>query len=765
MKHIKNSLKNLKKDKRKISTIVMISLLIILAFIVGIKRIQFSDFNPINGDFQNYNPVRRFLTGQIPFKDFSVYLGIGHMLTFSFMQLILGIFFGNNFTTSLLVTNMTTFMAFELTVFLISYFILKNKKGAFLTTLIFAMVNIIRPQFIINNLDALFVSALNFGLEPGLSARLIRVIIAPLATILLLVMFKKTNNLKSQKIKNVNLLRKALFAIIGGACIAWSNDGGIATYISVSFVFFLFLIKEHQKNIKAIVKDVLIYIGISLLSFFAVLLIVTRGHILSWFNFTFQISSYQKWYYYEAPDKLNISLLDIDLNIYNVLLGVIAVYYIYRFFKTKDKKSYINYAMLLIIILSSIISCYLYQFLSGGTSKDMIMLLLMIIFFSYVVKIVYQMLANNENKTIIVKSLKVATIICAVAVIINNTGTIISNIRERKAKVWNNNAVYIKELGGYFSEYGKSIQKVIKNLGDKKLFSTYATAIETATNQFHPTGFDYIIHCMGDKQREEYLKVFNEGNFDYVTTVDKQNVPVSKWILNANWFFYRELYQHYKPVFSTDYNVFWEKTNEDLTTHEKAKLTYEKVNDHTYNITVTTDDKSFSGLADIKLAYNTKFKKSFFKNLNINKYVYVKDITGKTILNDKTEMINYNIPDSKEEYYIPITIINGVGKIQITSYPLANSKLNIENIELLNIYNGLLKYGLLSKDKKISNNTLYVDYNDENKILFENVKKIKINDIEEEVLKYKVNGNYIELQVAKNADKFAYPNYFEIIKN
>ena len=70
------------------------------------------------------------------------------MLTFSFMQLILGIFFGNNFTTSLLVTNMTTFMAFELTVFLISYFILKNKKGAFLTTLIFAMVNIIRPQIL-----------------------------------------------------------------------------------------------------------------------------------------------------------------------------------------------------------------------------------------------------------------------------------------------------------------------------------------------------------------------------------------------------------------------------------------------------------------------------------------------------------------------------------------------------------------------------------------------------------------------------------------
>ena len=148
MKNIKNSLKNLKKDKRKISTIVMISLLIILAFIVGIKRIQFSDFNPINGDFQNYNPVRRFLTGQIPFKDFSVYLGIGHMLTFSFMQLILGIFFGNNFTTSLLVTNMTTFMAFELTVFLISYFILKNKKGAFLTTLIFAMVNIIRAKIL-----------------------------------------------------------------------------------------------------------------------------------------------------------------------------------------------------------------------------------------------------------------------------------------------------------------------------------------------------------------------------------------------------------------------------------------------------------------------------------------------------------------------------------------------------------------------------------------------------------------------------------------
>ncbi len=90
-----------KLDKRKLEIVFIVGILFILAIIVGVNRIKLSNFNPINGDFQNYNPIRRFLNGQIPYKDFAVYLGTGHLIVLSFFQLILG----NNFTTSLFITN------------------------------------------------------------------------------------------------------------------------------------------------------------------------------------------------------------------------------------------------------------------------------------------------------------------------------------------------------------------------------------------------------------------------------------------------------------------------------------------------------------------------------------------------------------------------------------------------------------------------------------------------------------------------------------
>lgn len=36
-------------------------------------------YNITNGDFQNYNPVRRMLAGQVPYRDFTVYLGVGEL--------------------------------------------------------------------------------------------------------------------------------------------------------------------------------------------------------------------------------------------------------------------------------------------------------------------------------------------------------------------------------------------------------------------------------------------------------------------------------------------------------------------------------------------------------------------------------------------------------------------------------------------------------------------------------------------------------------
>ena len=83
-----------------------------------------SDFYPINGDFQNYNPVRRFLDGQIPFKDFSVYLGCGEMILDALGLLVVG----NTFTNSLMVIRFFNGIIFWGFTYVISYLISGSHK-------------------------------------------------------------------------------------------------------------------------------------------------------------------------------------------------------------------------------------------------------------------------------------------------------------------------------------------------------------------------------------------------------------------------------------------------------------------------------------------------------------------------------------------------------------------------------------------------------------------------------------------------------------
>ena len=57
--------------------ILWVLILLAIGVAAGAERIWLSDFLAINGDFQNYNVLRRFLDGQVPYRDFTNYLGMG----------------------------------------------------------------------------------------------------------------------------------------------------------------------------------------------------------------------------------------------------------------------------------------------------------------------------------------------------------------------------------------------------------------------------------------------------------------------------------------------------------------------------------------------------------------------------------------------------------------------------------------------------------------------------------------------------------------
>jgi|GEM_PF-113271 len=750
-----------KKNNNRKFFIIITLLLILLAVFNGLQRIYLSDFCAINGDFQNYNTVRRLLNGQIPFKDFACYLGCGQLMLCGFFQLL----FGNNFTISLFITNMLVLLIFEFSIVIFSYLILNNKKQALCVSVFFTLINIIRPEFIFNILMSDFIQSFDFGKSPGNSARIIRSAIIPIVVffilLLLRLIIKKTKNItKKRKI----LIFKTFIAAIAGFAILWSNDVGTSVYISLSFIYLLALIKIYNKNIVEIIKSILLYIVISASSLLLGLLIITRGHITSWFEMTLGIGNFQRWYYgIDISWKNNMSLLNINVNVLILLSIFIVIYNIYQFFKTKSiDKNCVRYALIAFSILSSIISSYAYQFLSGGQSVEMLYLILLVTIISYFILFIKR-ISKIDNKILYNKIAEKVALIFLIIIVFNMGASIVS-----KERTTVKNAVYIDELGGYFSELGPSILYSKDRIGNAKIFSTYSSAIEASTNQFQPSGSDYIIHAMGYQQRENYLDSFNKGNFKYVTTINESHYEWEYWVRNANWFFYRELYANYEPVFVTKYNIFWKKSITSNKENVEIKANIEQQNLREYKISLNAP-KNFSGIVDVKIKYKSNFTRSFYKTLDINKYVLVEDKTGMEISNNIHS--NYFIPDVSEGYNVSITIINGYGEINISSYPENDSKLEISNTTIENIYIYPFSYAVASN---INNNIYQNGINKESKeILIENTKKnriavnnakaLSVGNTKVNILNYAEENDYIKIYVDGDISKFVYPEVFKVV--
>ena len=204
------------KKHKKSEVILICCYVIILITLCLIKAWQVtytSDFSPINGDFQNYNPIRRLLAGQIPYRDFPVYLGAGHL----YIGASLVWLFGNSFTACLFSMEFFTVFCFELWIFVIAYVIIQNKLDALFLSMGYTLINIIRPEIFVSNLIPDILSSLDAGLTVGNSARLIRSTAAIILAIIVLLgsklLFKLSD--KSQWVRNhFSVIMKVLAAFL-----------------------------------------------------------------------------------------------------------------------------------------------------------------------------------------------------------------------------------------------------------------------------------------------------------------------------------------------------------------------------------------------------------------------------------------------------------------------------------------------------------------------------------------------------------------------
>jgi hypothetical protein len=139
----------------------------------------------------------------------------------------------------------------------------------------------------------------------------------------------------------------------------------------------------------------------------------------------------------------------------------------------------------------------------------------------------------------------------------------------RQRKMSASAALAVPELGGklghHFSKViavGREIRAKAESagvLGQQRLFSTYATAMDVAAAAPHAARSDYIIHALGPQRRVDYVSQLLEARPMFVTTIRDDFTPWEAWLRAVNWDFYAELLEAYEPTDRTLYNIVWER--------------------------------------------------------------------------------------------------------------------------------------------------------------------------------------------------------------
>ena len=641
----------------------------LLGIVWSLINTKYIDYNPINGDFQNYNPVRRLLSGQIPFKDFSVYLGCGQLYLEAFLLSIIG----NTFKNSLCSMYFLSVFCFWISIMVVVFLVTKSKFFAILSANILIFFNIARPAFFVNNMVAELWEGFNAGIIPGNSARLIRAFVTILLAWIILLRIKKVYY-KKNKIEEVTFF----IAFISGIMLLWSNDYGVVTSFSMGFVYLVIIFKCFWKDWKLILKQVGIYIPSYLVGMIISILFVTKFHIKDWFLFMFGVGKYQQWYYETQIPFKTYYIYEINSSILSILSLFLALYYLFRIIKEKTFRfnidNFIQNGLLAYLFLTVFLGTNFYHLLSGGVSEE----LLQVVLAGYGIGILTKQITKINRKT-------VSKILMVV-----NLFMIVYSISNLYYFIMQNNITYgYQYIGGKIDAYlndskAESLKTVQEKLNGKAVFSTYASAVEAYMDFFQPTKYDYIIHVLGDRARKEYIDIFIQGNYDYVATIREDYTPWEYWIRNANWFFYRELYAEYIPDFSTDYQLYWKKGNVSIY-KEMPVIEVEKIED---KIKIVLKYKeAIDAVADVRLVYNTEYKFPFYQTGAFKKMIHVDSVSQKNIL-QSTEKIyaDFFIPEEADPYYIPITIIDGYGEVILDGVPLNQVKINITDVVVKNIF-------------------------------------------------------------------------------
>ena len=770
-----------KRNRIRKEDVLFLFFCMVTAAVFALYRCLNGDFVAYNGDFQNYNVFRRLLDGQVPYRDFTNYLGSGIV----FVNLPLVAVF-RSFGESVFITHFTTSLLYSFILCVALYTILHDRKKAyFITNLIAIAAFVILHAGFYSGFYYQYIYDLVYFEEQGISMRTTRAFLP----FLLVGIFYVAKNAVGRKwlfrycFRSYKRLAGIFFVL--GMLTVWANDYGYANVVCFFLIFVMVIVFDRKTGPAKKMCLMAAAVFSALAGIILSIMIVTGGNIGEYISINAGVAEYQFWYYGNYYNKyLTVADLFSDRK-YLFLTVFFFAHGIWFLYEAASHR--IDDDRICRLFLHS--TCYgaslIYVLGSGAhnySAAELVSCILCIGVVIWLVKSVWiyvkGMLGGEWGKT--VSSLEQALHsaanefekfrIPAYLFLMLLLYTFSVNIIRTDLSYADRETVKGLHID---SVLGAGLDECAAELAGEELFSTYAGALETINGVFQPTGTDYIIHVMGDKQREKYLENFINGDYRYASTLKNEYTHCEYWSSRVNWFFYRYLYQYYEPVAETNFSVIWEKKGNEYTVKENAQIDLTFLNTSTCKIEVMLPDYSKGAYVDLHIKYRTVWNENRVRKGGIKKLLCVED--GGEQYNSFLSNSCYYLRDCSEGCNIPVYVRDGKGTVYLSAYPLSCT--DIENMEVcisdiikepefnLHLANYKDIYSSISQNAvDATNMVLQFDNTEFNTTVLEGARELKSDGETGMVESVWKAGDYIYVQLMAPIEReyFLYPNRIEV---